>query len=119
MLEAALAAGVQHVIVCPGSRSQALALRAAELEREGRLRLHVRTDERSAGFLALGIALQSGIPAPVITTSGSAVANLLPAVLEAHHAGVPMLLLTADRPAALRGTRANQTTRQDQLLRPF
>lgn len=119
LLEAALELGVQHIVLAPGSRSQALALEAARLEAAGRVQLHVRTDERSAGFLALGIGLGSGVPAAVITTSGSAVANLLPAVLEAHHAGVPMLLLTADRPAALRGTRSNQTTRQDLMLAPF
>lgn len=119
VLQAAIAAGVEHVIVCPGSRSQALALRAAALETEGAIRLHVRTDERSAAFLALGIGLETGTPAALITTSGSAVANLLPAVLEAHHAGVPMLLLTADRPSELRGIRANQTSRQDLMLRPF
>lgn len=119
VLSAAVAAGVEHVIVCPGSRSQALALAAAHLERTGRIRLHVRTDERSAAFLALGIAMQSGRPAAVITTSGSAVANLLPAVVEAHHAGIPLLLLTADRPEGFRGRRANQTTRHDQLLAAF
>lgn len=119
VLRAAVAAGVRHVVLSPGSRSQALALQAAQLEAEGLVELHVRTDERTAGFLALGIARATGVPAAVITTSGSAVANLLPAVLEAHHAGVPMLLLTADRPARLRGTRANQTTRQDLMLLPF
>lgn len=119
VLRAAVAAGVRHVVLSPGSRSQALALQAAQLEAEGLVELHVRIDERTAGFLALGIARATGVPAAVITTSGSAVANLLPAVLEAHHAGVPMLLLTADRPARLRGTRANQTTRQDLMLLPF
>lgn len=119
LLRQLIAVGVQHVVLSPGSRSQALALAAAQLEAEGRLQLHVRTDERSAGFLALGLALESGAPAVAITTSGSAVANLLPAVLEAHHAGVPLLLLTADRPARLRGIRSNQTTRQDLMLSSF
>ncbi|MCC6270379.1 MAG: 2-succinyl-5-enolpyruvyl-6-hydroxy-3-cyclohexene-1-carboxylic-acid synthase [Microbacteriaceae bacterium] len=104
--------GVRHVALCPGSRSQALALAAAEFERAGLLTLSVRIDERSAAFLALGIGVESGIPAIVITTSGTAVANLLPAVLEAHHSGVPMILLTADRPEELRGIGSNQTTRQ-------
>ena len=72
----------------------------------------MRIDERVAGFLALGLAVESGVPAVVITTSGTAVANLHPAVLEAHHSGVPLILLTADRPAELRGIRANQTTQQ-------
>ena len=108
--------GVCDVVVCPGSRSQALALAAAAAERVGAIRLHVRTDERSAGFFALGVARETGVPAPVIVTSGTAVANLLPAVLEAHEGRVPMLLLTADRPAELRGIRSNQTTRQPGLF---
>ena len=104
--------GVTDVVVCPGSRSQALALAAARFERAGLLNLHVRIDERSAGFLALGLAVESGVPAAVITTSGTAVANLHPAVLEAAHAGVPLLVVSADRPHELRGVGANQTTRQ-------
>ena len=102
----------------PGSRSQALALVAAELERRGRIRLHVRIDERVAGFTALGIARETRMPAAVVCTSGTAVANLLPAALEAHHAGVPLLLLTADRPPELRGVGANQTTRQPGMFAP-
>lgn len=104
--------GVAHVVVSPGSRSQALALVAAELEARGLVRLHVRIDERAAGFTALGIGRETGTPAAVVCTSGTATANLLPAALEAHHAGVPLLLLTADRPPELRGVGANQTTRQ-------
>jgi 2-succinyl-5-enolpyruvyl-6-hydroxy-3-cyclohexene-1-carboxylate synthase len=112
LLGALIAAGVEHIVLSPGSRSQALALVAADLERAGRVRMHVRIDERVAGFTALGIARESGMPAAVVCTSGTAVANLLPAVLEAHHSGVPLLLLTADRPPELRGIGANQTTRQ-------
>jgi len=104
--------GVRQVVLSPGSRSQALALACAELERVGRIRLHVRVDERGAGFLALGLAVETGRPTLVITTSGTAVANLHPAVLEAHHSGVPLILLTADRPSELRGIRSNQTTVQ-------
>lgn len=104
--------GVAHLVVSPGSRSQALALVAAELEARGLVRLHVRIDERAAGFTALGIGRETGMPAAVVCTSGTATANLLPAALEAHHAGVPLLLLTADRPPELRGVGANQTTRQ-------
>ncbi|MEO6941584.1 MAG: 2-succinyl-5-enolpyruvyl-6-hydroxy-3-cyclohexene-1-carboxylic-acid synthase [Terrimesophilobacter sp.] len=104
--------GVRHVVVSPGSRSQALALAAAECERAGLITLSVRIDERGAGFLALGLGVETGIPAVVVTTSGTAVANLLPAVLEAHHSGVPLILLTADRPEDLRGIGSNQTTKQ-------
>ncbi|MCU1586220.1 MAG: menD [Microbacteriaceae bacterium] len=104
--------GVRDVVVCPGSRSQALALAAAAFDSAGLVRLTVRIDERGAGFLALGLAIESGLPVVVITTSGTAVANLHPAVLEARHSGVPLILLTADRPAELRGIGSNQTTNQ-------
>jgi 2-succinyl-5-enolpyruvyl-6-hydroxy-3-cyclohexene-1-carboxylate synthase len=104
--------GVRDIVLCPGSRSQALALAAAAWERDGTLRLRVRIDERVAGFLALGIAVETGRPVAIITTSGTAVANLHPAVLEAHHSGIPLILLTADRPAELRGIGGNQTTDQ-------
>jgi len=110
--------GVRHVVLSPGSRSQALALVVAELERRGDVAVHVRIDERVAGFTALGIGRESGMPAAVVCTSGTATANLLPAVLEAHHAGIPMLLLTADRPPELRGVGANQTTRQPGMYAP-
>ncbi|WP_100812166.1 MULTISPECIES: 2-succinyl-5-enolpyruvyl-6-hydroxy-3-cyclohexene-1-carboxylic-acid synthase [unclassified Microbacterium] len=110
--------GVRDIVLSPGSRSQALALAATALERSGRVSLHVRIDERVAGFTALGLARESRRPVPVICTSGTAVANLLPAALEAHHAGVPLLLLTADRPPELRGVGANQTTRQPGLFGP-
>jgi 2-succinyl-5-enolpyruvyl-6-hydroxy-3-cyclohexene-1-carboxylate synthase len=110
--------GIRDVVLCPGSRSQALALAAAEFERAGLLRLSVRIDERVAGFLALGIAVETRTPVLVITTSGTAVANLHPAVLEAHHSGVPLILLTADRPEELRGIGSNQTTKQVGLFGP-
>ncbi|MET2010521.1 thiamine pyrophosphate-binding protein [Microbacterium chocolatum] len=110
--------GVTHIVLSPGSRSQSLALVAAALERDGRIALHVRIDERVAGFTALGIGRETGTPAAVVCTSGTAVANLLPAALEAHHAGIPMLLLTADRPPELRGVGANQTTRQPGMFAP-
>ncbi|MCC2031302.1 2-succinyl-5-enolpyruvyl-6-hydroxy-3-cyclohexene-1-carboxylic-acid synthase [Microbacterium allomyrinae] len=110
--------GVRHVVLSPGSRSQALALVAAEFERRGTIRLHVRIDERVAGFTGLGIGRETRMPAAVVCTSGTAAANLLPAALEAHHAGVPLLLLTADRPPELRGVGANQTTRQPGMFSP-
>ncbi|MEO7123498.1 MAG: 2-succinyl-5-enolpyruvyl-6-hydroxy-3-cyclohexene-1-carboxylic-acid synthase [Lacisediminihabitans sp.] len=105
-------AGVRDVVLSPGSRSQALALAAASYEAADIIRLHVRIDERVGSFLALGIAVETHTPVLVITTSGTAVANLHPAVLEAHHSGVPLILLTADRPAELRGVGSNQTTQQ-------
>jgi 2-succinyl-5-enolpyruvyl-6-hydroxy-3-cyclohexene-1-carboxylate synthase len=104
--------GVRDVVLSPGSRSQAPALAAAQFERAGLLRLRVRIDERSAGFLAIGLAVETRTPVLVITTSGTAVAELHPAVLEAAHSGVPLILLTSDRPAELLGIGANQTTRQ-------
>jgi 2-succinyl-5-enolpyruvyl-6-hydroxy-3-cyclohexene-1-carboxylate synthase len=107
-----LRGGVRDVVVCPGSRSQALALAAAGFERAGVLRLRVRIDERSAAFLALGLARETRTPVVIVTTSGTAVANLLPAVLEASHSGIPLIVVTADRPAELLGIGANQATVQ-------
>lgn len=114
-----LAQGVTDLVLAPGSRSAPLALVADAAAREGRLRLHVRVDERVAGFLALGLAKASGRCVPVLTTSGTAVGNLLPAVMEAHHSGVPLLVVSADRPAALVGAGANQTTDQTAVLAGF
>lgn len=104
--------GVTDAVLAPGSRSAPLAYALQDADRAGLLRLHVRIDERSAGFLALGLAKASRVPVPVVVTSGTAVVNLHPAVLEASHAHVPMLILSADRPPELRGTGANQTTDQ-------
>ncbi|MGG7506982.1 2-succinyl-5-enolpyruvyl-6-hydroxy-3-cyclohexene-1-carboxylic-acid synthase [Plantibacter sp. YIM 135249] len=115
LLRAFVDLGVTEFVVSPGSRSQALALAGAALDDAGLARVHVRIDERVGGFLALGLALETGLPAVVITTSGTATANLHPAVLEAHHSNVPMIVLTADRPAELHGIRANQTTDQNGL----
>jgi len=108
--------GVTDIVVAPGARSQALALAAEQLARLGNVRLHVRIDERVAGFLALGLSVETGNPTVVITTSGTAVANLHPAFLEAHHSGVPLLILTADRPEELRGIASNQTTHQSDIF---
>ncbi len=104
--------GVREAVLSPGSRSAPLAFALHAADVAGRLRLHVRIDERSAGFLALGLAKASGRPVPVVTTSGTATANLHPAVLEAFHAGVPLVVLTCDRPPELRGAGANQTVDQ-------
>ncbi len=112
LLDELVRLGVREIVLCPGSRSAPLAYAAYDLEASGRLRMHVRVDERSAAFLALGLAKQTRRPAAVVTTSGTAVANLHPAVLEAHHCAVPLLLLTADRPPELRGVGANQATEQ-------
>jgi len=102
-------AGVRHACVAPGSRNAPLAL---ALVGDGRLRVHVHLDERSAAFFALGCARASGQPAVVCCTSGTAAAHLHPAVLEAAHGRVPMLVCTADRPPELRDTGAGQTIDQ-------
>ncbi|MEV7800292.1 2-succinyl-5-enolpyruvyl-6-hydroxy-3-cyclohexene-1-carboxylic-acid synthase [Microbacterium foliorum] len=104
--------GVRDLVLSPGSRSQALALAAVHAANQGHLRLHVRIDERVAGFTALGLSRETGVPTAVLCTSGTAAANLLPAAMEAFHSGVPLLLLTADRPPELRGVGANQATIQ-------
>ncbi|MGH4025238.1 MAG: thiamine pyrophosphate-binding protein, partial [Pseudonocardiaceae bacterium] len=108
--------GVRHAVLCPGSRNAPLSFALYAAGAAGRLALHVRIDERSAAFLALGLALRSGAPVPVVCTSGTAAANLHPAVLEAHHAAVPLLAITADRPAELVGTGASQTVQQTGLF---
>ncbi|KUM33357.1 2-succinyl-5-enolpyruvyl-6-hydroxy-3-cyclohexene-1-carboxylic-acid synthase [Arthrobacter sp. EPSL27] len=113
---ALLLEGVRYVVVAPGSRSAPMAYALAEAEAAGRVELLVRIDERDAGFTALGLALATGAPAAVLTTSGTAVGNLLPAVMEANHAAVPLVVVSADRPVELRGTGANQTTVQLDLF---
>ena len=113
-IAAALAdVGVRWVIIAPGSRSTPLVV---GVHRDERLRTVVQVDERSAGFLALGVAKGSRRPAAVVTTSGSAVANLLPSVIEADASETPLVLLTADRPERLRGADANQTIPQPGLF---
>lgn len=114
-----IAHGVRDLVLSPGSRSQALALAAVHFQGRGLLRVHVRIDERVAGFTALGLSRETGAPTAVVCTSGTAVANLLPAVMEAFHSGVPLLLLTADRPPELRGVGANQATIQPGVFAPF
>lgn len=111
--------GIRDVVISPGSRSQALALAATHFAREGAIRVHVRIDERVAGFTALGLARETRVPVAVICTSGTAAANLLPATMEAFHSGIPLLLLTADRPPELRGVGANQATIQPGLFDAF
>lgn len=118
------ALGVKHVAVSPGSRSAplvyALTDPALVAGSPTPLRAHVRIDERAAAFTALGISRATPQhPAAIVTTSGTATAHLLAAVMEAHHSHVPLIVITADRPAELRGTGANQTTRQENLFSDF
>ena len=123
LVAALLAEGVREVVLCPGSRSAPLAEALADAADAGRLRLRVVLDERSAGFIALGAARAHvlngrGRCAAVVTTSGTAVSNLHPAVSEADAAGIPLLVISADRPHELVGTGASQTTEQTGLFAP-
>ena len=104
--------GVRDVVLCPGSRNAPLAFALRDADAAGRLRLHVRIDERTAGYLAIGLAVGRGAPVPIVMTSGTAVANLGPAVAEANYARVPLIVLSANRPYELLGTGANQTMEQ-------
>jgi 2-succinyl-5-enolpyruvyl-6-hydroxy-3-cyclohexene-1-carboxylate synthase len=106
---------VSHVVLCPGSRNAPLSLALFDAASSGRLQLHVRIDERGAAFLALGIAARTGRPVAALCTSGTAAANFHPAVLEADRAGVPLIVLTADRPLDLRAAGANQVVDQHRL----
>ena len=123
LVAALLAEGVREVVLCPGSRSAPLADALADAADAGRMRLRVVLDERSAGFIALGAARAHALTghsrcAAVVTTSGTAVANLHPAVSEADAAGIPLLVISADRPHELVGTGASQTTEQTKLFAP-
>lgn len=111
-----LEAGVSDVVISPGSRNAPLSLAFYQASKRGLINLHVRIDERTAAFFALGIAKASGRPVPIVCTSGTAVANYHPAVLEASHTNLPLLVMTADRPASLRRTGANQTTEQARIF---
>lgn len=104
--------GVRDVVLCPGSRNAPLAFALHDADAVGRIRLHVRIDERTAGYLAVGLAAAVGAPVCVAMTSGTAVANLGPAVVEANYARVPLVVLSANRPYELLGTGANQTMEQ-------
>lgn len=109
------AQGMTDVVACPGSRNAPLLMELARSD----LRLHMRIDERSAAFLALGIARVQRRPVAVVMTSGTAVANTLPAVIEARLAGVPLMILSADRPRHFVGTGASQTIEQFGLFEPY
>ncbi len=110
------AAGVSQFCVSPGSRNAPLTIAAA---REPAVTVWNLPDERSAGFFALGVARVTGKPVALVCTSGTAAANYLPAVVEAHYARVPLIVLTADRPPELHGVGANQTIRQTGLYGEF
>jgi len=109
-------AGITDAVISPGSRNAPISLAMFAAAEKNLLKLHIRIDERSAAYFALGLAKASGRPVPIVCTSGTAVANYHPAVLEAHHSNVPLLVLTADRPAILRRTGANQTTDQARIF---
>lgn len=119
VLDSLIRAGMRHVVVSPGSRSAPLAYAIAAAAEAGALIAHVRVDERSAAFTALGIAKASGQPVGLVCTSGTALGEYVPAVMEAYHAGVPLAVLSADRPERLRGSGVNQTTRQASFFHPF
>ena len=105
-------AGVEHIVVSPGSRSTPLTISARHTDG---LRTWVELDERAAAFFALGLAKASGKPAILVCTSGTAAANYLPAVVEAHYSRVPMLVATTDRPPELRDWGVGQTIEQSGL----
>lgn len=111
-----LTMSMRHIVLAPGSRSAPMAYALREAEELGAITVHVRIDERSAAFTALGIAMATKSPAGVVTTSGTAAGNLLPAMMEADLSGIPLVAITADRPEELHGTGANQTTWQQGMF---
>lgn len=115
-LVAALAQEVRDFVICAGSRSAPLTYAVADAESAGIVRAHPFFDERAAGFFALGLAQSTGRPVAVVTTSGTAPAHLLPAVIEAFHTHAPLIVISADRPFEMHGVGASQTTRQDDLF---
>lgn len=119
IVQTCIDSGVENVVIAPGSRNAPLSWAFAQAEKAGLLRIQVRIDERDAGFLALGIAKVTGKPVPVVVTSGSAVANLMPAIVEAFHSAVPVIVLSADRPESARGKSAPQTINQFGMFGTF
>ncbi len=112
--------GVHHVCICPGSRSTPLAMIFAEVAKASPdFKVWMHLDERSAAFFALGLAKASRQPVALLCTSGTAAANFMPAIVEAHYARVPLIVLTADRPAELRDVGAPQTIDQLRLYGPY
>ncbi len=116
VIKTLLSLGVRYFCVAPGSRSTPLMIAISRLPKEYRC---VHFDERGLGFLALGFAKASKTPVVILTTSGTAVANLLPAVIEAHLSKVPLIILSADRPPELRDCGANQTVDQVKMFSSF
>lgn len=108
LIEAIRHAGATEFCVCAGSRNSPLLAVLGDSD----ARLFSFVDERSAAFFALGRAKLHGNPVAVVTTSGTAVAELLPATIEAYYSGIPLILVTADRPARFRGTGAPQSIEQ-------
>ena len=108
--------GINEFVLSPGSRNAPLSIALYEAKERGLVNLHVRIDERTAAFFALGITKATKRPAVVVCTSGTAVANYYPAFLEAYHSDLPLMVLSADRPERLRKTGANQTTNQVNLF---
>lgn len=119
IVQTCLDSGVENVVIAPGSRNAPLSWAFAQAEKAGLVTIHVRIDERDAGFLALGIAKATRKPVPVVVTSGSAVANLMPAIVEAFQSAIPVIVLSADRPESARGKSAPQTVNQFGMFGTF
>ena len=119
VVQSCLDSGAENVVISPGSRNAPLSWAFAQAEKAGLIKIQVRIDERDAGFLALGIAKVTRKPVPVVVTSGSAVANLMPAIVEAFHSAIPVIVLSADRPESARGKSAPQTINQFGLFGSF
>ncbi len=119
MVGACIAAGIQEYVVCAGARNLGLVVALteyAEHEEAGAIRVFSHFEERAAGFFALGRAMDTGAPCAVVTTSGTAVAELLPAVMEAHYQKRPLVVISADRPIRFRGTGAPQAVEQVEIF---
>ncbi|MDO5729368.1 MAG: 2-succinyl-5-enolpyruvyl-6-hydroxy-3-cyclohexene-1-carboxylic-acid synthase [Actinomycetaceae bacterium] len=112
LMAALESSGVKDVVISPGSRNAPILYAVAAMENEGRIRAHPHFDERGAAFFALGIIRATGRPVALVTTSGSAPAHAYPAIVEAAHAKLPIVMVSADRPFEMRQVGASQTTRQ-------